>query len=135
VCSIRNSEKTWAISIMYHYRGTWWLHIYISLLDPPAKQIIINYNLYVIKSDNHSRNIYFYRLPHIWNALPNINYILLRPVTIKYKLQNYFYDHFERNFVSSNACTYFFYAHAVVVANHPMYQIMITCYFNTLLTT
>ena len=24
VCSIRNFEKTWVLSIMYHYRGTWY---------------------------------------------------------------------------------------------------------------
>jgi len=60
------------------------------------------------KSDNQSYNFYFYRLPHLWNALPIINYKLLCLETIKYKLQNYFYTQFEQNFISSNACTYSF---------------------------
>jgi len=64
------------------------------------KQVIINYN---IEENNHSHNFYFYRLPRIWNALSIISYELLRPATIKYKLQNYFYNHFERN-----ACTFSF---------------------------
>ena len=63
---------------------------------------------HIRKLDNHSRNFYFYRLPRLWNALPIINYKLLRLETIKYKLQNYFYTQFEQNFISSNACTYSF---------------------------
>ena len=55
-----------------------------------------------------SRNFYFYRLPRLWNALPIINYKLLRLETIKYKLQNYIYTQFEENFISSIVCTYSF---------------------------
>jgi len=63
---------------------------------------------HIRKLDNHSRNFYFYRLPCLRNALPIINYKLLRLETIKYKLQNYFYTQFELNFISNNACTYCF---------------------------
>ena len=81
---------------------------YVHFTTGSTRQASSNKLQHIRKSDNHSRNFYFYRLPRIWNALPIINHKLLRPVTIKYKLQNYFYNHFERNFVSSNACTYSF---------------------------
>jgi len=51
-----------------------------------------------------SANFYFNRLPRIWNALPIINGV----ATIKRKLINYFWNHFEINFDPNNTCTYSF---------------------------
>ena len=74
--------------------------MHISLLDPPANQAS-SYKLQHIKNQTIIAVIFIFIDYH---ALPIINYILLHPVTIKHKLQNYFYDHLERYFVSSNAC-------------------------------
>ena len=58
-------------------------------------------------TDSLTNNFYFSRFPHLWNALPIIN-INLHPDTIKQKLLYYFWDHFESNFESSNACSFSF---------------------------
>ena len=52
-------------------------------------------------------NFYFNQLPQIWNTLPIIN-CDLSIITIKKKLTNYLWNHFETNFDSNNACTYLF---------------------------
>jgi len=81
-----------------------------------TRQASSNKLQHIRKSGNHSHN----RLhASAWNALPIFNYKLLHPVAIKYKLQNYFYNHFKRNFVSivMHAHT-LFHAQAVIVANH-----------------
>ena len=81
---------------------------YVHFTIGSTRQATSNKLQHIRKSDNHSRNFYFYRLPRLWNASPIINYELLRPAAIKYKLQNYFYNHFEQNFISNNPCTYCF---------------------------
>ena len=47
----------------------------------------------------------FNRLPRIWNALPIIN-CDLSVITIKRKLINYLWNHFEINFDPNDTCTF-----------------------------
>ena len=60
---------------------------------------------YIRNTNVSSSNFYFNRLPRIWNVLPIINYNLSLP-TIKYKLTNFLWNHFELNFDPDNACTF-----------------------------
>ena len=54
---------------------------------------------------NYERNIYFNRIPRLWNSLPFLD-ITLSPSVIKYKLRAYFWDHFMSTSNSNNLCTY-----------------------------
>jgi len=109
------------------------IHDYVHFSIGSTHQVSSNKLQHIIrKSDNHFCNFYFYRLPCIWNALPIINYELLHPTTIKYKKYRIIF------IINLNIILYLemhvlspFYAHAVMVTNHRMYQIMITCNSNT----
>jgi len=50
VCSIRNSEKKWAISIMYHYSGTWWRNGFVIF-----KNITSYFKIRMAKSQTHEK--------------------------------------------------------------------------------
>ena len=58
---------------------------------------------------NSVMNSYFYRIPliRLWNSLPLID-LSQTLLTIKFKLKNYFWNHFVNNFDSDNICTFYF---------------------------
>ena len=60
-----------------------------------------------IASTNNVMNSYFYRLPRLWNSIPIVDLSHSLP-TIKYKLKNYFWNHFIKNFDSNNFCTFYY---------------------------
>ena len=62
---------------------------------------------HVIASKNSVMNSYFYRIPRLWNSLPLID-LSQTFLTIKFKLKNYFWNHFVNNFDSNNLCTFYF---------------------------
>ena len=66
---------------------------------------------YKSASTNNVMNSYFYRIvrriPRLWNSIPIID--LSYPLTtIKFKLKNYFWNHFIDNFDSNNFCTFYY---------------------------
>ena len=63
--------------------------------------------LHITSTSNTSRHFYFCRLPRLWNALPHIDLNLPLPI-IKYKLYQYFWQHFISNFNSNSVCTFHF---------------------------
>ena len=58
-------------------------------------------------STNNVMNSYLYRIPRLWNSIPIIDVSHSLP-TIKYKLKNYFWNHFIKNFDSNNFCTFYY---------------------------
>ena len=52
-------------------------------------------------------NSYFYRIPKLWNTLPEID-LTLSLNQIKMKLNNFLWNHFMQNFDPSNNCTLHF---------------------------
>ena len=52
-------------------------------------------------------NSYFYHIPRSWNSIPIIDLSYSLP-TIKFKLKNYFWNHFIKNFDSNNFCTFYY---------------------------
>ena len=68
------------------------------------------------KSDNYSHNFYFYRLPHLWNALPTINHELLCQLNTNFK--SIFIITLNRILYSIIHVPTAFYVHVVGVVNH-----------------
>ena len=60
---------------------------------------------HMIASKNSVMNSYFYRIPRLWNSLPLID-LSQTLQTIKFKLKNYFWNHFVNNFDSNNLCSF-----------------------------
>ena len=60
----------------------------------------------VIKS-NRDKQLYFNRLPYLWNSLPLID-LSLSLDSIKRNLKELFWDSFLSKFDTSNSCTYHF---------------------------
>ena len=62
---------------------------------------------YVYYSNNYSHNLYFTRLPKLWNRLPpiDLNQSLL---TIKSTIHNYLWHHLNEYFDPTNPCTFHF---------------------------
>ena len=86
-----------------------------------------SYKLQHIRNTNvSSSNFYFNRLPRIWNVLPIIDYNLSLP-TIKYKLTNFLWNHFELHFDPDNACTFLLFVPIVIVISPPNLPTLITC--------
>ena len=52
---------------------------------------------HMIASKYSVMNSYFYRIPRLWNSLPLID-LSQTLQTIKFKLKNYFWNHFVNNF-------------------------------------
>ena len=57
------------------------------------------------RTEIKERNIYFNRIPRLWNSLhtPDVNLPLS---VIKSGIRQFFLNHFMSNFVSNNVCTY-----------------------------
>ena len=62
---------------------------------------------HMIAFKNSVMNSYFYRIPRLWNSLPLLD-LSQTLQTIKFKLKNYFWNHFVNNFYSNNLCTFYF---------------------------
>ena len=98
-------------SIKYH------LHFTIG----STHQVTSNKLQHIRKSENHSRNFFFYRLPHLWNTLisyallqSNINFTIILMTTLSKILYQII------------RVTTLFNAHAVGVTNHQLCHILIT---------
>ena len=63
-------------------------------------------------------NSYFYRIPKLWNALPEIN-LTLSLNTIKKKLNTFLWNHFIQNFDPSNNCVLHFVCPCYNCNHHP----------------
>ena len=61
----------------------------------------------VHKLARSTKNSYFYRLPHLWNALPPID-LNSSFTSIKLYLKLFFWNHFVSNFDPNNSCTLHF---------------------------
>ena len=57
--------------------------------------------------NNRNRHFYFCRLPRLWNSLPPLN-INISINSLKSQLRSIFYNHFVRNFESSNPYTFYY---------------------------
>ena len=62
--------------------------------------------------------IFIYRIPKLWNALPEIN-LTLSLDQIKKKLYNFLWNHFIQNFDPSNNCTLHFICPCCNCKRHP----------------
>ena len=65
-----------------------------------------------------SLNSYFYRIPKLWNAFPEID-LTLSLNTIKKKLKTYLWNHFVHNFDPNNTCTLHFVCPCYNCSRHP----------------
>ena len=64
-------------------------------------------------------NSYFYRIPRLWNALPEID-LTLSINTMKTKLNTFLWNHFMHNFDPNNNCTLKFLCPCCNCTRHPL---------------
>ena len=64
-------------------------------------------------------NSYFYRIPRLWNALPEID-LTLSINTMKTKLNTFLWNHFMHNFDPNNNCTLHFLCPCCNCTRHPL---------------
>ena len=88
------------------FRKSGYILNFVEFISGPTRSA--GYKLrHMIASKNSVMNSYFYRIPRLWNSLPLID-LSQTLLTIKFKLKNYFWNHFVNNFDSNNLCTFYF---------------------------
>ena len=83
------------------------IYHYISFSSSNTRSSSANKLNRVHTNRNYARNLYFNRLPRIWNQLPFIDINQSLPV-IKATIHKYLWQHFVTNFSSNVPCTYHF---------------------------